>query len=476
MRLCPRRPVAGVDPLVTQQKCTQLLARRSHRTHRRQASADQVAHRLVCRIRHPNRGQQAPSVQHGQTCGVALVGLLPLAAFARDHRWCDDHAVFAHPGEGAVHTVAAGTGFIAELDRPAAGLPQTLDQLLQPCGGVGECAIGRGLANLAGGRDRDDDGLFVHIHADKSCRLFHDPSPVPEAPRQTIRRDPRSSTHRDDGSPLQAGYGHEVWFVGLSIEAPVWDVTVFSKNRDRLLEGDMAHGFLRDLADPQVKRLLSSEHVSVDGTLIEAWASMKSFRPKDGSGAPPGPGRNGARDFHGQTRSNETHASRTDPDARLSKKAAGQAAKLCHMGHVLIENRSCLVVDTRTTLATGTAEREAAMIAAIPGQHRITVGCDKAYGTQDFVADVRGLGATPHVTQNDKARRSAIDGRTTRHWGYQVSLLVRKRIEETFGWMKTIGGQRKTRYRGTPRVGWMFTLSAAAYNLIRLPKLLGAAA
>jgi transposase len=269
------------------------------------------------------------------------------------------------------------------------------------------------------------------------------------------------------------------WFVGLSIEAPVWDVTVFTKNRDRLLEGDIAHGFLRAiLADPQVKHLLSSEHFSVDGTLIEAWASMKSFRPKDGSGAPPGPGRNGARDFHGEARSNETHASTTDPDARLYTKAQGQAAKLCHMGHVLIENRSCLVVDTRTTLATGTAEREAAvaMIGAIPGQHRITVGCDKAYDTTDFVADMRGLDATPHVTQNDTARRSAIDGRTTRHAGYQVSLLVRKRIEEAFGWVKTIGGQRKTRYRGTSRVGWMFTLAAAAYNLIRLPKLLDAVA
>ena len=269
------------------------------------------------------------------------------------------------------------------------------------------------------------------------------------------------------------------WFVGLSIEAPVWDVTVFTKNRDRLLEGDIAHGFLRaTLADPQVRQLLSNEHFSVDGTLIDAWASMKSFRPKDGSGEPPAPGRNGERDFHGEKRSNETHASSTDPDARLYKKAKGQAAKLCHMGHVVIENRHCLVVDTRTTLATGTAEREAAvaMIEAIPGRHRITVGFDKAYDTQDFVADMRGLGATPHVTQNDKGRRSAIDGRTTRHWGYQVSLLVRKRIEETFGWMKTIGGQRKTRYRGTPRVGWMFTLSAAAYDLIRLPKLLGAVA
>ena len=269
------------------------------------------------------------------------------------------------------------------------------------------------------------------------------------------------------------------WFVGLSIEAPVWDVAVFTKNRDRLLEGDIAHRFLQAiLTGPQVKRLLSNEHFSVDGTLIEAWASMKSFRPKDGSGEPPGPGRNGERDFHDEARSNETHGSTTDPDARLYKKAKGQAAKLCHMGHVLIENRSCLVVDARTTLATGTAERQAAvaMIGAIPGQHRITVGCDKAYDTTDFVADMRGLDATPHVTQNDTARRSAIDGRTTRHPGYQVSLLVRKRIEEAFGWVKTIGGQRKTHYRGTPRVGWMFTLAAAAYDLIRLPKLLGAAA
>jgi transposase len=264
------------------------------------------------------------------------------------------------------------------------------------------------------------------------------------------------------------------WFAGLSIEAPVWDVTVFTKNRERLLEGDIAHGFLQAiLADPQVERLLSDDHFSVDGTLIEAWASMKSFRPKDGSGEPPGPGRNGERDFHGEKRRNETHASTTDPDARLYKKADGQASKLCHMGHVVIENRHCLVVDTKTTLATGTAEREAAvaMIAALPGQHRITVGADKAYDTADFVADMRDLGATPHVTQNDKGRRSAIDGRTTRHAGYQVSLRVRKRIEEAFGWMKVIGGQRKTRYRGTPRVGWMFTLSAAAYNLIRLPKL-----
>jgi transposase len=269
------------------------------------------------------------------------------------------------------------------------------------------------------------------------------------------------------------------WFVGMSIEMPVWDVTVFTKNRDRLLEGDIAYRFLRAiLTDPQVGRLLSNDHFSVDGTLIEAWASMKSFRPKDGSGEPPSPGRNGERDFHGEKRSNETHASTTDPDARLYKKAEGQASKLCHMAHVMIENRQCLVVDTRTTLATGTAEREAAlaMIGAIPGQHRITVGADKAYDPVDFVADMRDLRATAHVTQNDKGRRSAIDGRTTRHAGYQVSLRVRKRIEEAFGWMKVIGGQRKTRYRGTALVGWMFTLSAAAYDLIRLAKLLGAVA
>ena len=269
------------------------------------------------------------------------------------------------------------------------------------------------------------------------------------------------------------------WFVGLSMDAPVWDVTVFTKNHDRLLEGDIARGFLQALlADPQVKPLLSDDHFSVDGTLIEAWASMKSFRPKDGSGEPPADGRNGKRDFHGEKRSNETHASTTDPDARLYKKAAGQASKLCHMGHVVMENRNGLVVDASVTLATGTAEREAAeaMIRDMPAGHRITVGADKAYDTAGFVGGMRGLDATPHVTQNTKRRRSAIDGRATRHAGYKASQRIRKRIEEVFGRMKTVGGQRKTRTRGTPRVNWMFTLSAAAYNLIRMPKLLGAAA
>ena len=244
------------------------------------------------------------------------------------------------------------------------------------------------------------------------------------------------------------------WFVGLSMDASVWDVTVFTKNRDRLLEGDIAHRFLAAiLIDPQVKPLLSDEHFSVDGTMIEAWASIKSFKPKDGSGEPPAAGRNSEVDFRGQPRSNETHASTTDPDARLYKKAAGQAAKLCHLGHVLMENGNGLVVAAAVTKASGTAEREAAieMVGALEGSHRITVGGDKAYDTADFVADIRELGVTPHVAQNTNGRRSAIDGRTTRHRGYGVSQKKRKRIEEVFGWIKSSAGFRKTRHRGTER-------------------------
>ncbi len=269
------------------------------------------------------------------------------------------------------------------------------------------------------------------------------------------------------------------WFIGLSMDTPVWDVTVFTKNRERLLRGDIARGFLAAiLVDPQVKPLLSDEHFSVDGTLIDAWASMKSFQPKDGSGEPPAPGRNGERDFRGETRSNATHGSTTDPDARLFKKATGQASRLCHMGHVLMENRNSLVMDAALTHATGTAEREAAqaMVGRRQHRHRATLGGDKAYDSRDFVAKMRRLGVTPHVSQNTKGRRSAIDGRTTRHAGYAISVRVRKRIEEVFGWMKSSAGFRKTRHRGTARVGWLFTLNAAAYNLVRLPKLLASAA
>jgi len=268
------------------------------------------------------------------------------------------------------------------------------------------------------------------------------------------------------------------WFVGLSMDAPVWDVTVFTKNRERLLEGDIARGLLLAvLADAAVKRLLSSEHFSVDGTLIEAWASMKSFQPKVGGGDGPGPasgtGRNAERNFRGEKRSNETHASTTDPDARLYRKSPGQAAKLCYMGHLLIENRNCLIVDAETTRATGWAERAAAeaMIEDVAPVGRVTLGADKAYDTAEHVANLRKLGVTPHVAQNDTNRRSAIDRRTTHHPGYGISQRIRKRIEEPFGWIKASAGLRKTRHRGLDRVGWMFTLTAAAYNLIRIPKL-----
>jgi transposase len=268
------------------------------------------------------------------------------------------------------------------------------------------------------------------------------------------------------------------WFVGLSLDAVVWDVTVFTKNRERLIAGDIAGRFMAAVLNQErVKTLLSDDHFSVDGALIEAWASLKSFRPKDGSGEPPAPGRNGERDFHGAKRGNETHTSATDPDARLYRKGPGQPAKLAYLGHVLMENRHALVVDTRLTLATGTAEREAGleMVAARPGNHRITLGADKAYDVAGFVADLRAYNVTPHVAQNTTNRRSAIDGRTTRHPGYAVSGRVRKRIEEVFGWSKAAAGFRKTRHRGRARVGWMFTLTATAYNLVRLSKLVGAA-
>jgi transposase len=284
------------------------------------------------------------------------------------------------------------------------------------------------------------------------------------------------------------------WFVGLAMDAPIWDVTVFTKNRERLLAGDVAAKFLSAvMGQHRVKALLSDDHFSVDGTLIEAWASMKSFKPKervgpddnDNDGSPgmePGAeakpqARNAERDFRGEKRSNATHSSSTDPDARLFKKARGQAAKLCHMGHVLMENRNGLVVDAMLTHATGTAEREAAlaMLARMDGRHRITLGADKAYDAASFIAALRGIKVTPHVAQNDKGRRSAIDGRTTRHAGYTVSIRIRKKIEEIFGWAKTSGGLRKTRHRGQARVGWNFTLTAAAYNLVRLPKLMAVA-
>jgi transposase len=269
------------------------------------------------------------------------------------------------------------------------------------------------------------------------------------------------------------------WFVGLSTDDPVWDATVFCKNRDRLLDGDIARKFMTAVLNlPQVGQLLSNEHFSVDGTLIEAWASMKSFVPKDAGSQPAsGGGRNAERDFHGEKRKNDTHSSTTDPDARLFRKGAGKEAKLCHMGHVMTENRNALIVDARLTEANGTAERATALDLiddnAGPGS---TVGGDKNYDTADFVAGCRARGCTPHVSQNNTNRRSAIDSRTTRHPGYRISTIKRKQIEEAFGWMKTVGGLRKTRHCGRALVEWFFVLTATAYNLVRIPKILAVAA
>jgi len=270
------------------------------------------------------------------------------------------------------------------------------------------------------------------------------------------------------------------WFVGLGVDDPVWDATSFTKNRDRLLEGDVALKFLAGvLAQPKVRGLLSTEHFSVDGTLLEAWASTKSFRPKDGSGPPPDTGRNGEQDFHGQKRNNDTHASTTDPDARLYRKGRGKEAKLAFMGHALMENRNGLIVGAVATRASGHAERLAALHLLEPHADRsqkVTLAGDKGFDTQDFVAELREINVTPHVAQNTNGRRSAIDGRTTRHPGYAVSLRIRKRIEEAFGWAKTVAGLRKARHRGLPKIDWQFTFAMAAYNLVRLPKLLGTAA
>ena len=250
------------------------------------------------------------------------------------------------------------------------------------------------------------------------------------------------------------------WFVGLGIDDAVWDHSTFSKNRDRLLDADVAAKFLEAvLRHPKVKRFLSDAHFSVDGTLVEAWASLKSFRAKDGSGEPPAPGRNGERDFHKEKRTNDTHESTTDPDAKLYKKGQGREARLCFMGHALIENRHGLVVQADATAANGTAEREAALAMIDrhdPGSERpLTLGADKAYDASEFVADLRQMCVKPHVAQ--KARSSAIDGRTTRHAGYAVSQRKRKLVEEAFGWGKTIAGLAKMKVRGLPRVRFKFT-------------------
>jgi transposase len=271
------------------------------------------------------------------------------------------------------------------------------------------------------------------------------------------------------------------WFVGLSMDDPIWDPTVFTKNRDRLLQGDIAQAFFAAvLSQAREANLVSAEHFTVDGTLLEAWASHKSFQPKDDPTLPvdDDPG-NPTVDFRGEKRSNATHQSTTDPDAQLVRKSRGQAAILAYRGHVLMENRSGLVVRAQATQVVGAAEPTTALVlaTAIPGNHRVTLGGDKGYDTADFVTGCRDLTITPHVAQNINAHRgSAIDSRTTRHPGYAVSQHCRKRVEEVFGWLKTIGQLRKLHHRGTAAVNWLFTLRTTAYNLIRMRKLLEAVA
>jgi transposase len=260
------------------------------------------------------------------------------------------------------------------------------------------------------------------------------------------------------------------WFVGMEMDEAVWNHAVYSKNRERLLNEEIAEAFFRRVLD-RAKPFMSDEHF-VDGTLIEAWASQKSFRRKDGQGKPPGPG--GEVDFHGEKRKNQTHRSTTDPEARLFKKSKRSEAKLGYLGHALMENRNGLLVQTFLTEANGRAEREAAMLMAeaIPAGKRVTVGGDKNYDTRELVGELRGMNITPHVAQNNTNRRSAVDERTTRHAGYEVSQRKRKRVEQAFGWMKMVGMLRKVKLRGIDQVGWLFTFTGAAYNLCRLRNLM----
>ena len=265
------------------------------------------------------------------------------------------------------------------------------------------------------------------------------------------------------------------WFVGLSLDEPVWSATTFSKNRERLLEADVAAAFFDEVVRvARAAGLLSDEHFTVDGTLLEAWAGQKSFKRKDAApGPPPDDPGNPTINFHGETRRNDTHASTTDPDARLAKKARGQEAKLAYAGHLLMDNRHGLAVNACATIASGTAERMAAAeMLEVSAREGSTVGGDKLFDTGPFVRAVRELHVTPHVAQ--KAVGTAIDGRTTRHPGYTISQQKRKLIEQIFGWLKTVGQLRKLHHRGEPRVDWMFTFRVAAYNLVRLRTLLAA--
>jgi IS5 family transposase len=267
------------------------------------------------------------------------------------------------------------------------------------------------------------------------------------------------------------------WFVGLNLDDEVWNATTFTKNRNRLLEAEVAKDFLRQVvAQAREKGWTSDEHFTVDGTLLEAWASVKSFQPRDKKSSPPpdDPG-NPTMNFHGEKRSNQTHESKSDPDAQLARKGEGKEAKLSYSGNLLVDNRNGLIVDSRVWEATGTAERYAAldMLQDLPGDRRVTVGGDKGFDTGEFVRECRNLHVTPHVAQNLGRRGgSAIDGRTSQQAGYRLSQKKRKRIEECFGWLKTIALLRKVRHRGTLKVDWIFAFACAAYNLVRMRSLL----
>ncbi len=265
------------------------------------------------------------------------------------------------------------------------------------------------------------------------------------------------------------------WFVGLNADDEVWDATTFTKNRDRLLEADVAKQFLAQVvAQAGAKGLTSDEHFTVDGTLLEAWASVKSFQPKEKKTPPPGDPGNPTVNFHGEKRSNDTHESKTDPESQLARKGPGKEAKLSYSGNLLVENGNGLIVDAEVFQANGTAERDAAlvMMEKLSGTKAVTVGGDKGFDTRGFVAECRNLRVTPHVAQNHaRAGGSAIDARTTRHAGYRISQRKRKRIEECFGWLKTVAGLRKVRHRGVCRVDWIFTFACAAYNLVRMRNL-----
>lgn len=265
------------------------------------------------------------------------------------------------------------------------------------------------------------------------------------------------------------------WFIGLNLDEEVWDATTFTKNRDRLLEADVAKQFLAEVVElARVQGLVSDEHFSVDGTLLEAWASLKSYQRKEGKPSPPDDPGNPTVNFHGEKRSNQTHESKTDAEAGLARKGNGKEAKLSYSGNLLIENRNGLIVDAMAWEATGRAERDTAllMLEQIPGDHPVTVGGDKGFDTREFVSECRHMRVTPHVAQNDgRPGGSAIDQRTTRHEGYRISQRKRKRIEECFGWLKTIALLRKVRHRGLAKVDWIFAFACAAYNLVRLRNL-----